>query len=118
MDNSCLDLAFNDDTRIVVIMAPAGFGKTRILHEFADQQRASGILSWFEPEETDFAGKIVATIAAIRELAASAQILIIDGADRLAPEVRSVLCALFLECSPQGRLILALRDWLMEQTSA
>lgn len=110
MANNHLDLATRGNARIVVVMAPAGFGKTRSLREFADEQRVGGTsVKWLDGEAAALTGDDAATLATIRDLAA-AQFLVIDGADRLTPEVRSVLCALFLENAPHGRLILSLRS--------
>ncbi|QXQ07142.1 LuxR C-terminal-related transcriptional regulator [Sphingosinicellaceae bacterium] len=111
MANNHLEMAASGGCRIIVIVAPAGFGKTRILRDFASSQRASGdSVAWLDGEAATLSRDGAAALATVRELAASAQTLIIDGADRLVAQVRDMLCALFLDASPSGRLVISLRN--------
>ncbi|MDT9600075.1 LuxR C-terminal-related transcriptional regulator [Sphingosinicella rhizophila] len=103
--NSVLDLSAHSGRPVILLCAPAGFGKTAAIDAFAAQRDAQGI-ALLRLDATDQADSI---LSAVRDHAAAGATMIIDDADRLHEAARNGLREAFEAGAKQARLILAAR---------
>ena len=105
-------MGLQNTTPITILLAPAGFGKTHaMVSEFERLRKTELIVSWVSGEAlavSELTNR--AAVISISTAAKNADVIFIDDADHIAPEIISNVLKVVDYSFPPKRLVISARD--------